>query len=190
MTPIFDPLHPADHRLDPGQPVFLSSKAEQRVWPPSSGRSWLSSLLSSRSWASPISVTRRGSSRPSIRCTASSFVQPRLSRLRGPGLRLPCGDRRRGPLRRHGSFWSAADPGRLALLRPPSLMLNYLGQGALVLANPKAVRESLLPAGSVLGAAAARHPLDGGHGDREPSRYHGRLSRWPVRPSSSGFCRA
>ena len=46
---------------------------------------------------------------------------------------LPGGDRRRGALRRSRPFRPKADPGRLALLVLPALLLNYFGQGALVL---------------------------------------------------------
>ena len=37
----------------------------------------------------------------------------------------------------------------------PALVLNYFGQGALLLENPSAIVESVLPAGAELAAAAA-----------------------------------
>ncbi len=36
----------------------------------------------------------------------------------------------------------------------PALLINYFGQGALVLANPAAIDESVLPAGAGIAAAA------------------------------------
>ena len=38
----------------------------------------------------------------------------------------------------------------------PCLLLNYLGQGAMVLSRSRERREPVLPAGAVLGAGAAR----------------------------------
>ncbi len=73
------------------------------------------------------------------------------------GLRLP----RASPApRRFTPIWaiSAARPIQLAWLFfvLPALMLNYLGQGALILARSGGGRQSLLSSGAGLGAAAAR----------------------------------
>ena len=73
------------------------------------------------------------------------------------------GDRRRGALRRHGAFRprgrSAAAWLRFVF---PALLLNYFGQGALLLADPDGDREPVLPAGAGMGAASAgRARLDG-----------------------------
>ncbi len=50
----------------------------------------------------------------------------------------------------------------------PVLVLNYFGQGALVLRDPAAIAEPVLPAGPRLDAAADGHPGDRGHRDRQP----------------------
>ncbi len=88
-----------------------------------------------------------------------------------------------------GHFGRRSIQRRLALRRLPGLMLNYLGQAALLLADPTADRQSLLPAGARVGAAAARHPLDGRHGDRQPGRHHWRLlaraAGDPARPAAA-----
>ena len=57
----------------------------------------------------------------------------RLARLRRPRRGLPRGHRRRGALRRHGTFRHGADPPRLVHVVLPALLLNYFGQGALLL---------------------------------------------------------
>ncbi len=53
-------------------------------------------------------------------------------------------------------------PIRLAwfFIAQPALMLNYFGQGALLLADPGDGGEPLLPAGADLGAGPARRPRD------------------------------
>ena len=55
----------------------------------------------------------------------------------------------------------------------PALILNYLGQGALLLLEPKR-RTPVLPARAVVGAAAAGRPGDGG-GDHRVAGAHLRL---------------
>ena len=49
------------------------------------------------------------------------------------------GHRRRGAVRRHGPLRAHADPARLDVLVLPALVLNYFGQGALLLADPEAI---------------------------------------------------
>ena len=71
----------------------------------------------------------------------------------------------------------------------PALLLNYLGQGALILSQPGSDRQSVLPARARLGAAAAGHSVDGGDGDRQPGGRSPAPSRWRVRRSSSACCR-
>ena len=61
----------------------------------------------------------------------------------------------------------------------PCLMLNYLGQGALLLGNPAAVAESLLPDGAGLGAAAAGRHRHRGDDHRQPGGDFGRLLGHP-----------
>ena len=62
----------------------------------------------------------------------------------------------------------------------PSLALNYLGQGALLLAQPESAREPVLPARSRLGAAAAGRARDGRDGHRQPGGDHRRLLADPA----------
>ena len=50
----------------------------------------------------------------------------------------------------------------------PCLMLNYMGQGALLLGNPGRGRQPLLPDGAGMGAAAAGVHRDGGDDHRQP----------------------
>ena len=57
----------------------------------------------------------------------------------------------------------------------PSLALNYLGQGALVIADPQGGREPVLPDVSGLGADADGRARHRGDRDREPGRDHRRL---------------
>ena len=72
----------------------------------------------------------------------------------------------------------SAPPGSALVF--PALALNYLGQGSLVLANPAAADEPLLPDGAGLGppaAGAARHLR---HGHRQPGGDHRRLLADPA----------
>ena len=62
----------------------------------------------------------------------------------------------------------------------PALALNYLGQGALVLADPEGDRESVLPALSGMGAAADGRARDRRDRDRQPGRHHRRLFAHPA----------
>jgi hypothetical protein len=61
----------------------------------------------------------------------------------------------------------------------PSLTLNYLGQGALLL-RPACAGESLLPAGAGVAAAAAGGAGDAGHHHRQPGDDLGRLLHRPA----------
>ena len=74
--------------------------------------------------------------------------------------------RRRGAVRRHGPLRPPADPPRVVLLVFPALMLNYMGQGALILARPEAIDNPFF----LLIPEWARIPMvragDGGDGDR------------------------
>ena len=62
-----------------------------------------------------------------------------IDRARRHGPDLPGRHRCRSPLRRPRPFRAQADPGRLVSLVQPALILNYFGQGALLLANPEAI---------------------------------------------------
>ena len=66
-------------------------------------------------------------------------VEPRLYRPAHARRRIPGGDRRRSALCRSRPFRQGSDPRRLAHRRLPALTLNYLGQGALLLADPAAI---------------------------------------------------
>ena len=55
----------------------------------------------------------------------------------------------------------------------PALLLNYFGQGALLLSDPQAAAATVLPAGPGLGALAAR----GARRPRRPSSRRRRSSR-------------
>jgi KUP system potassium uptake protein len=59
----------------------------------------------------------------------------------------------------------------------PSLAVNYLGQGALLIADPKAIenRKPVLPDVPGLGADPDGGAGDGGNRHREPGRHHRRL---------------
>ena len=62
----------------------------------------------------------------------------------------------------------------------PALLINYFGQGALVLANPAAIDESVLSARAGLAAAADGRAGDRGDGHRQPGRDHRRLFAHPA----------
>ena len=102
--------------------------------------------------------------------------RPRRHRLGHPWRGVPGGDRRRSALRRPRTFRPQADPDRLArrsCCRP--WRLNYLAQGALVLADPAAIENPfflLVPDWALLPIVAAGDDRDG---DREPSGHHRRL---------------
>ena len=57
----------------------------------------------------------------------------------------------------------------------PALICNYLGQGALILVDPKAVDEPLLLLAPGWGLAAARPSVDRRDRDRQPGGHHRRL---------------
>jgi KUP system potassium uptake protein len=64
-------------------------------------------------------------------------------------------DRRRGAVRRPGPLRQAAHPPGLVRLVMPALVLNYFGQGAMLLAHPENVKQPLLRDGARLGAVPA-----------------------------------
>ena len=57
----------------------------------------------------------------------------------------------------------------------PALVCNYLGQGALILNDPKAVENPFYLLAPGWGARAAHSSVDRGDGDRQPGRHHRRL---------------
>ena len=71
----------------------------------------------------------------------------------------------------------------------PSLLINYFGQGALVLANPACDREFVLPDGAEYLAAAAGRAGDRRDRDRKPGRDHRRIFADPpggaARPAAA-----
>ena len=111
---------------------------------------------------------------------ACSSSNPDMA-LADPRRRVPGRHRRRGALCRYRPFRQearSASPGCRSCC--PALILNYLGQGAFVHANPAAGHQSLLPDGAVLGADPAGRPRHHGHGDRQPGRHHRRLLDRPA----------
>ena len=66
-------------------------------------------------------------------------AQPRHGRARHAGRGVSRRDRRRSALRRSRTFRPRADPDGWLTVVLPALTINYLGQGALVLADPKAI---------------------------------------------------
>ena len=71
----------------------------------------------------------------------------------------------------------------------PALTLNYLGQGALVLADPKAIENPFFLLYPGLGAAADGAAGDRRDRDRQPGRHHRRLfadpAGDPARPAAA-----
>ena len=72
----------------------------------------------------------------------------------------------------------------------PALLLNYFGQGALVLADPETIAESVLSAVPGLGALPDGGAGHRGHRHRQPGGDHRRLFASPARRCSSASCRA
>ena len=66
----------------------------------------------------------------------------------------------------------------------PALICNYLGQGALILNDPKAVENPFYLMAPSWALGAARSSVDRRDRDREPGRHHGRLfARQPGDPA-------
>ena len=70
----------------------------------------------------------------------------------------------------------------------PALLLNYLGQGALVIHEPAAVKDPFFLMVPGLGLDPLRGSLDGGDRHRQPGRDHGSFLAHPARRSSWGCC--
>ena len=66
-----------------------------------------------------------------------------------------------------------ASPGSALVL--PALLLNYLGQGALLLAHPDRGAVTVLSDGAVVGAVPAGRVGDDGRGDRVAGAHLGRV---------------
>ena len=129
---------------------------------------------------------RTSSSNPSVLAAFNPYLRRRASwsttahRPRDPRRGLSGGDRRGGALRRPRPFRAPADPGGMVCFVLPALVLNYFGQGALVLGTSGGDRESLLPDVPGLGASAdgrARHRRDR---HRQPGGHHRRLFAEPA----------
>ena len=72
----------------------------------------------------------------------------------------------------------------------PALVLNYFGQGALLIARPAGGQEPVLPAAAGLGAVPDGRARHGGDRDRLAGDRSRARTRSPGRRSSSDSCRA
>ena len=72
----------------------------------------------------------------------------------------------------------------------PCLVLNYFGQGALLISEPSAAVQSVLPARPALDEPAHGHSRHGGDRDRQPGDDLRRLFRWRGNACSWASCRA
>ncbi|MCK7500763.1 MAG: KUP/HAK/KT family potassium transporter [Comamonadaceae bacterium] len=98
---------------------------------------------------------RAGGAQPAPRA-ALRRATTRAPRFLALGAVVLARHRRRGALRRHGPLrhsGRSASPGSRFVM--PALLLNYFGQGALLLARPGGGQEPVLPAGAAVGAAPA-----------------------------------
>ncbi len=189
-TPAFDALRRAAHRRHPGRAVrgaVARHRAGRRLLRPDHA-----DLVRRDRRRRPLAHRRR--TRPccsrSIRGTASSFLLHHgiigfctlgavfLVVTGAEALYADLGHFGRGPIR---LAW--------LVVVLPALLLNYLGQGALVLADPKAIENPFFLLYPRLGAAA-----DGGAGDRrdrdrQPGGDHRRLFAHaagdPARPAAA-----
>ena len=71
-------------------------------------------------------------------CSALVRQRP-VACVRRDGFDIPGRDRWRGAVRRHGPLRPQTDPDRLVRHGVPRLMLNYFGQGALVINHPESI---------------------------------------------------
>jgi len=108
--------------------------------------------------ARPISAMRHASFSPSILSMACDFCLATAPRLRRARLRLPCGNRAEALYADMGHFGRAPIQTAWILFVLPALSLNYLGQGALVLANPAAV-DNPFSCSRRTGLFCPRHPV-------------------------------
>ena len=93
-------------------------------------------------------------------------------------------------LRRHGPFRPQSHSGVVAVFVMPALMLNYLGQGAMLLVarlrgGRRGSAQSLLHARLRRISAAVDPACGRRHGDREPGGHFGSLFGHPAGRSSS-----
>ena len=160
VTHQFDAFHPADRPSSFWSRCFWCRAAARRsvaaLFRPDHGR-----LLPDdrRCSARSISPMRRAFCSPSTRSTRPAFLlgarhRSALSSLARCSWRSPA-PRRFTPTWAISAARRSRSPGSLFVL--PALILNYLGQGALILVRPGGDRKSVLPAGAGLGAAAAGH---------------------------------
>ena len=156
-TPFFEPLRRADHGRDPGRPVRDPAarhapgrpdlradhgglvrhdrRARHRLARAATRWCWRRSIRGTP-WRSSAS-TAGTASRCSARSSSSSPAAKRST-----------------PTWATSAACRSASPGSALVL--PALLLNYFGQGALLLRNPTRRRTAVLPARAELGAAAAR----------------------------------
>ena len=136
------PLCDGDRDRDPDRPVRGSVAWHRvRVGAVRPGHRWSGSLVLAVGGAVPYRPAT-----PEILCRVPSAyaawfpAPPRLRRRSRARRGVPGRHRRRGALRRHGPLRRAPIRAAWLGLVFPALTLNYLGQGALVLADPDAPR--------------------------------------------------
>ena len=116
----------------------------------------------------------RARSRPGTPCASSRSNGGHGFVVLGVG--VPGRDGRRGALRRHGALRPRArsgSPGSALVL--PALLLNYFGQGALLLEDPAAAENPFFRLAPELGALPADRARHRRHGDRLAGADLGRL---------------
>ena len=159
MQRLVVPVTLGDHR----RPVCHPAARHRESSGGCSARSWWCGSSRSGCSACARSSTRPRSWRRSTRATRSRAARAHPGRRAGdPRRRVPRADRRRGAVHRHGPLRAQARAHRLVPLVWPGLLLNYFGQGALLLAAPTAainpffalVRPRALPFLIVLATAA------------------------------------
>ncbi len=180
-------LRRADHRWHPDRAVLFQKRGTARRGGGLRSRSRCSGSSPSPAPGLVASCSPACARGRLARCTPSpSSWRNRLARLPGARLGLPGGHRRRGPLRRHGALRPAAHPPRWFAVVLPRSLLNYFGQGALLLAHPEAADSPFYPLAPGLGALPADRPLDGGDHHRVPGPHLRHL----LPDAASGAARA
>ena len=142
-TPRFEPLRRADHVRDPRRRCSLvQRRGTARHRRGRSARSCCSGSSTHRARSGVPQIVRApgGARARSTRATRVALLRRTTACTASCvlGSVVLVRHRRRGALRRHGPLRQAADPPRLVRASCcPALLLNYFGQGALLLARPE-----------------------------------------------------